>query len=203
LGNGTYAPIQPIGSTIRDSYVLLVGVESANAPQRWYTGGWANQLLLFRPSSTTSFIPVVQNHSHRLRLHQLNLCVFPKLLQPWLLDLRFPTWLKQVDVEVWKYDGRDYDLFHLGATDVNSFEVAQSATPIPLLEANPERKGGEIYNAGTARLAIELNGVPSFRESFIILDITGLYEIPYGFTGQVSGVWEGAGDGQAEIREYL
>lgn len=35
--------------------------------------------------------------------------VVPKLLSPWILELKFPYWLDQIYMEVWRYDGRDID----------------------------------------------------------------------------------------------
>lgn len=202
-GDGTYTPIPPRNWVIENSHVVVVGVKSTMAMPNWYTGGWVSQQLSILPGSTSDFVAQMQTGSQRIRLGILNLLVFPKHLDVWILYLKIPKWIKQADVEVWRYDGRDLDLFYTGSTESDPFQVDQSTIPITLLPTNPDRRGATILNSGTARLAIELNGVPSFTTSFVILDPTGYYELPFGFQGAVNGVWELAGNGHAEIREFI
>lgn len=96
---------------IENSYVVIIGLRSEGARSTWQTGGWASQLLPFLPSSTSDYVAAVQTSKKWLRLRTLNLIVFPKLMNTWILDLAFPYWLPDISIEVWRYDGRDIDQF--------------------------------------------------------------------------------------------
>lgn len=107
----SYAPIPAQSFLIQNSAVVMIGVSSTKAPANWKTGGYVKQLLPFVPSSTSQFVAAVQTDSRWLRLGTLTLCVFPKILNQWLLELSFPYWLEQVSFEIWRYDGQDNDAF--------------------------------------------------------------------------------------------
>lgn len=96
---------------IENSSALIIGLNSQSARSNWFTGGWASQLLLFLPSSTTEFTATVEASSKLLRLRRLNFVMFPRIMPTWLLELRFPYWLNDVYVEVWRYDGTDLSIF--------------------------------------------------------------------------------------------
>jgi len=96
---------------IENSHVLIIGVSSNSARSTWKTGGWAAQILPFSPSSTSQFVAAVQSSRRWLRLYSPTLVVFPKVLPTYLLEMSFPFWLNDVSVEIWRYDGRDFDVF--------------------------------------------------------------------------------------------
>lgn len=96
---------------IENSHVVMIGTNSDGARSYWSTGCWASQLLPFLPSSTSNYVSAVQSARRWCRLRTLNLLIFPKLTNTWILDLAFPYWLPDVSVEVWRYDGRDIDQF--------------------------------------------------------------------------------------------
>lgn len=96
---------------IENSSVLIIGVDSESARSTWKTGGWAMQRLPFLPSTTSNFLPVVQTTRRWLRLRALVLCVFPKLVDDWILEVNFPYWFDDVSIEIWRYDGRDLEVF--------------------------------------------------------------------------------------------
>lgn len=68
-------------------------------------------LLPMSPSSTTVFTSAVAADNRRLRLGVLNLLIFPRLIKPWILELKFPYWHEEIYLEVWRYDGADIDVF--------------------------------------------------------------------------------------------
>lgn len=107
LGNGTYRPIDAITKIITGSHVVMIGVKARGIKLHWRTGGWASQNLLTIPSSTTEFTAFVKTENKWLTLSQLTLCVFPKLMDTWALQIDIPRWLKDITVEVWRYDGED------------------------------------------------------------------------------------------------
>lgn len=115
-GDGTYTPIPPITRIIENSHTLMIGVKSSMASPNWYTGGWAAQRLLLIPSALTEFTANVQTCNFRLKLGVLNLCMFPKHQETWMLYLKIPKWVKQATVEIWRYDGTEQDLFTVADT---------------------------------------------------------------------------------------
>lgn len=96
---------------IENSHVLIIGISSASARSTWRTGGWATQILPFSPSSVSQYVAAVQSSRRWLRLNSPTLVCFPKFLPIYLLELSFPYWFNDVSLEVWRYDGRDYDVF--------------------------------------------------------------------------------------------
>lgn len=96
---------------IQNSHVLIIGVSSQSARSTWKTGGWAAQILPFSPSTTSVFVAAVQSSRRWLRLNSPTLIVFPKVLPTYFLELSFPYWFNDVSIEIWRYDGRDFDVF--------------------------------------------------------------------------------------------
>ncbi len=111
-----YLPLPARSFTIDGSYTVMVGVRSVSAERRWWLGCWAEQRLLFSPSSTSDFTAFVKTKQFGCQLGSLTLCTFPKLQSPWILYLRFPWWLEDAMVEIWRYDGRDQTVFDAIAT---------------------------------------------------------------------------------------
>ncbi|WP_416671594.1 hypothetical protein [Egbenema bharatensis] len=107
--NGNF--LYPPQSFLIDSYVCQIGLRNPRSPGHWFLGGWASALLPFSPSSTTEFVSAVAVENRRLRLGVLNLFIVPKLIKPWILEIKFPRWHEQMYLEVWQYDGEDIDLF--------------------------------------------------------------------------------------------
>lgn len=81
--------------------------------------------------------------------------------------------------------------------------VAGSASSVVLLASNPRRKGASIVNASTALLYVRLSiGSATTTTGFnVVLDENDYFEIPAGYTGQVSGIWASA-TGSANMVEY-
>jgi len=86
--------------------------------------------------------------------------------------------------------------------------VAASATNVTLLAANVNRRGAMIANHSTvATLYIKLGATASITagsESFTAIlapnnssDVGGYYEVPFGYTGIIDGIW-GAADAAGE-----
>lgn len=111
LSEKSYVPIPSQNWYIANSSVIIVGISTTNSSTRWKTGGWAQQILPFLPSSNSNFVAATQTERRWIRLGTLTLCVFPKIVSSWILELSFPFWLEQVTVEIWRYDGADVDVF--------------------------------------------------------------------------------------------
>lgn len=84
---------------------------------------------------------------------------------------------------------------------------AAAATAVPaatsstsLLAANSSRKGATIWNNSTAVLYVELGSTASATAYTAKLESGGYYEVPYSYTGAISGIWSAA-NGNALVRE--
>jgi len=182
------------------SYTVAIGINAPTAPSSWYTGGFASQNLPVTVSSTTEFVPLLRaREATRLQLGILNLCVFEKLLTPWVLRIAFPKWLTSVGLEVWRYDGPDTDL--VTSKQVLTTTVAASNTPVLLLAERTNRKGAVIVNNSTAPLAITL-GLVADPETPLVLSVGGYYETPFGYTGAIVGVWS-TSFSDCTVQEFL
>lgn len=82
-----------------------------------------------------------------------------------------------------------------------STTVASSTTSVSLLAINTSRKGATVWNASTATLYLDLDAAASLTDYAARLDPGGYYEVPYGFTGAIAGIWS-AVNGNALVREF-
>lgn len=78
--------------------------------------------------------------------------------------------------------------------------VTASTTNVVLLAANSVRKGTTIWNNSTANLYVELGATASTSAFTARVGAGGYYEIPFTYTGVISGIWDAA-NGSALVRE--
>jgi hypothetical protein len=78
--------------------------------------------------------------------------------------------------------------------------VGASTNSVTILPANANRHGATIYNGSTANLYIEFGAVATSAAYVAPINAGGYYEVPFGYTGQISGIWSAA-NGSAFIRE--
>jgi hypothetical protein len=78
--------------------------------------------------------------------------------------------------------------------------VASSATNVTLLASNANRLGATVYNDSTAILYLKLGATASTSSYTIQLLAGDYYEAPFGYTGQIDGIWASA-NGNARITE--
>jgi hypothetical protein len=79
--------------------------------------------------------------------------------------------------------------------------VASSATDITILASNASRVGATIYNDSTAVLYVLLSNATSTTSLFTVKVASGgYYEVPFGYTGIVTGFWASA-TGNARVTE--
>lgn len=97
-----------------------------------------------------------------------------------------------------------------GALDVNVTNtsgtgtvttVARSNASQTLLAANSSRKGATIYNDAAANLFVKLGATASTSSFTVRLQNTDYYEVPFGYTDVIDGVWASNGAGDAKITE--
>jgi hypothetical protein len=86
------------------------------------------------------------------------------------------------------------------STTATPTTVPAATTSTQLLAVNPSRKGAVITNTSTGTLSIQLGAVVS-AASFAVQLLTGdTYEVPFGFTGAVNGLWASV-NGNAQVIE--
>ena len=79
--------------------------------------------------------------------------------------------------------------------------VAAAAADTQLLAANTSRFGATVHNDSSADLYLALGPTAASTASFTVkLAAGGYYEVPYGYTGPVRGIWSSAA-GNARITE--
>jgi hypothetical protein len=78
--------------------------------------------------------------------------------------------------------------------------VASSATNVTLLAANLARRGATIYNDSTKTLYVKMGATASATSYAVQLGSGGYWEVPFGYTGIIDGIWSTA-NGNARITE--
>lgn len=80
--------------------------------------------------------------------------------------------------------------------------VAGSASSVTILSANTDRKGASVYNDSTVNLYMSLSSSSSSTSAFTVkLAPQQYYEVPFGYLGQMTGIWDSA-TGNARVTEY-
>lgn len=87
-------------------------------------------------------------------------------------------------------------------TSVNS-----GTTSVTILAANANRKGASISNTDANTLYLDLSGGTASATSFTAAmgggsTLPTYYEVPYGYTGAITGVWAVDGTGAALVTEF-
>lgn len=79
--------------------------------------------------------------------------------------------------------------------------VAVSTSTVTLLAANPARVGCTVFNDAKKDLWIKLGAGASGSDFTVLLPQNAYYEMPFGYTGVVTGRWSGAATGFARVTE--
>lgn len=75
------------------------------------------------------------------------------------------------------------------------------ATNVTLLAANAARVGATIYNDSTAILYLKFGATASATSFTAKLQPESYFEVPYGYTGIIDGIWASDASGSARITE--
>jgi hypothetical protein len=78
--------------------------------------------------------------------------------------------------------------------------VAGSATSVAVLASNTSRKGATIWNDSTALLYLNFGATASTTACTVKLKSDDYYEVPFGYTGVINGIWASA-TGSARVTE--
>ena len=107
-----------------------------------------------------------------------------------------------LQIEAWSMPlSRSISLQPVTSATATSSAVNASTTSVSLLAANASRKGAIIWNASTAILYLDLDAASSNSAYAVQIGAGDYSEVPFGFTGEISGVWAAA-NGNAHIREF-
>lgn len=80
--------------------------------------------------------------------------------------------------------------------------VASSATSVTLLAANANRIGVSIFNDSTQILyVLPGSAAASATAHSVQVAAGGYYQVPFGYTGQINGIWAAAA-GAARVTEW-
>lgn len=92
--------------------VLYIGIDCPVAKPNWWLGCIMDVSIVMQPSATTSFSPIVEVHSQKLRINKAMMVILPQWIAdtaPYVVDLRMPKWVGGGYVEVDEYIGPDID----------------------------------------------------------------------------------------------
>jgi len=78
--------------------------------------------------------------------------------------------------------------------------VVSLATNVTLLASNSSRKGASVFNDSTQVLSLKLGATASATSFTVKMDAGDYYEVPYGYTGIIDGIWVSA-NGNARVTE--
>lgn len=81
--------------------------------------------------------------------------------------------------------------------------VASAATSTTILAANTARYGASIANDDANALYLLLGGGTASTSNYTVKLFTDDYfQVPFGFTGAITGIWAADGSGSARVTEY-
>jgi hypothetical protein len=88
------------------------------------------------------------------------------------------------------------------ATGTNT-SVADNAASVTILASNTSRIGATVYNDSSAVLYLLLGSTSASTTNYTVrIANGGYYEVPFGYTGQLTGIWASdPGDGAARVTE--
>lgn len=78
--------------------------------------------------------------------------------------------------------------------------VAGSASSVTLLASNTSRLGATIYNDSSAALYVKFGSSASTTSFVVKLVQDAYYEVPFSYTGIITGIW-GSATGSARVTE--
>jgi hypothetical protein len=78
--------------------------------------------------------------------------------------------------------------------------VASSASSVTLIASNASRLGATIHNDSTQILYVKFGTTASATSYTVKMVADAYYEVPYGYTGRIDGIWASA-NGNARVTE--
>lgn len=88
------------------------------------------------------------------------------------------------------------------ASAATTTSVADTASSTTLLAANTNRLGASIYNDSTVTLYVKLGATASATSFAVKMTADTYFEVPFGYTGIIDGIWASDAAGSARIVEF-
>lgn len=105
------------------------------------------------------------------------------------------TWVQRVEVVT--------GTGAIGPAAAAKTSVASGTASVTILAANANRRGATISNTDANILYLDLSGGTASATSFTVaVAANGYYEVPFGYTGLITGVWAVDGTGAALVTEF-
>jgi hypothetical protein len=79
--------------------------------------------------------------------------------------------------------------------------VSDTASSTTLLAANTSRLGASIQNDSTAILYVKFGTTASTSSFTVKMDAGDYYEVPFGYSGRIDGIWASDASGAARMTE--
>lgn len=82
--------------------------------------------------------------------------------------------------------------------------VASGVASVTILASNAARKGATIANDDANALYLDLSGGTASATGYSVQvpGNNGYYEVPFGYTGLITGIWAADGSGSARVTEF-
>lgn len=80
--------------------------------------------------------------------------------------------------------------------------VTSSTSNVTVLAANSSRLGASIVNDGNSRLFLKLGATATTTSFTVKLSSQDSYEVPFGYTGIIDGIWSPNVSGSARVTEF-
>lgn len=154
--------------------------------------GVINGYQMFRPLFTANSYRLVFEPTFRVGNLQISLWTGYQLLPS---DLEFLSSMSLVNPS-------RFNFYLPTSSNVTPTAVAAATASTTLLAANQNRKGATFWNNSTATLYLEIGAGASSNAFAARLEAQGYYELPYGYTGVISGAWSEA-NGNCLVRELV
>jgi hypothetical protein len=91
----------------------------------------------------------------------------------------------------------------VGATRTAFTQVASGVASVPILAANGSRVGAVISNSDANALFLRLDGGTVTSANYSVsVAANANYNVPFGYTGAITGIWAGDGSGNANVTEF-
>lgn len=90
-----------------------------------------------------------------------------------------------------------------GASSSSVTSLARSNVNQTFLVANTSRKGVTLYNDSGTLLYVKLGTTSSTTDFTVRMSSQSYYEVPFGYTGRIDGIWATGGAGDVRITELL
>ena len=92
----------------------------------------------------------------------------------------------------------------VSAPDTGTLSSVDSGiASVTILAANTARKGAVIVNTDANVLYLDLSGGTASATSYSYpVAADGYFEVPFGYTGLITGIWAADGTGAAKVTEF-